>query len=510
MSTWTSGYVADIGYTHGFYRELTPQLISFVALAKGQRGLRRDGRISYCELGCGQGFSTNLLAAANPDIDFHATDFNPSQIAGARALATEAGAANVRFYESSFAEFGSEPELPDAFDVVALHGIYSWISAENRRHIVEFLRRRLKPGGFVYLSYNTLPGWAPVLPLRRLLVDEAGQRTGAIAPRIEEALRAVERFAAVSPGYLAQNPSVPARFEKLKGMSRNYLAHEYFNKDWTPFHFADVAVELAEAKLTFVGSAALLDHVDALNLSGEQAAFLAQVEDPVRREGLRDLIVNQQFRRDVFVKGPLAHSVLSSREAWLETRFAMSSERDDVPLKVTGARGEANLQPDTYGPLLDAFAQGPLNLREALGDPVLARLGWAKLMQALAVLVGAGHLHPALPTKDERERSRRTKAFNAAVCERAKASGDLAFLASPVTGGGVAVDRFAQLFLLAASKGEGDPSGWAWSVLRDQGQRIVRDGSPIESADENLAELRRRYEEFQSRRLPILRRLGIS
>src|SRR5690606_18685525 len=108
MSSWTSGYVADLGYTHGFYRELTPALLSLVALARGQHGPEPASPLEYCELGCGQGLSMSLLAAANPQVRFHATDFNPSQIAGARALAAEAGLNNVTFYDTSFSVFADE------------------------------------------------------------------------------------------------------------------------------------------------------------------------------------------------------------------------------------------------------------------------------------------------------------------------------------------------------------------------------------------------------------------
>src|SRR5690606_9249955 len=125
-------------------------------------------RPAYCELGCGQGFSTNLLSAANPDIDFYATDFNPAQIAGAQALCEAAGTKNVRFFDDSFAELEARPDLPK-FDVIALHGIYSWIAKEHRDTIVRFIDKRLKPGGLVYISYNCLPGWSGPAPLRQLL-----------------------------------------------------------------------------------------------------------------------------------------------------------------------------------------------------------------------------------------------------------------------------------------------------------------------------------------------------
>lgn len=504
---WTSGYVADLGYTHGFYRELTPELIRFVALTKG---IHAGMPLTYCELGCGQGFSANIIAAANPHIQVYATDFNPAQIAGARNLATDGGAQNIHFFDHAFEHFAGERALPDQFDIIALHGIYSWISPENRRHIVQLAQRKLKVGGLLYISYNTLPGWAAAMPLRRLMVDHAGMSSGHIAPRIEGAIGFVEKVQAAQAAFFVQNAAVGPRFDKMKTMSRNYLAHEYFNRDWTPFYFADVAAELGEAKLTYVGSAHLLDHIDAVNLSEAQQKLLADNPDPVRREGLRDFIVNQQFRRDVFIKGALPHTIASSREAWLDTRFVLSTARADVPLKVTGALGEATLHADTYEPLLDAFASGPKTLRQVLADQKIADLGWGKLMQGLTVLIGSGHLQPALPAKDEAKRRERTRAFNAAVYERAKGSADLGFLASPVAGGGVQVDRFQQLFLLARAEKQGDPAAFVWNILNAQNQRLMKDGKAIENAEDNISELRLRLTEFEEKRLPILQQLGIA
>lgn len=510
MSNWTAGYVADLGYTHGFYRELTPELLRLTALVNGMQGAPRTGPQSYCELGCGQGFSANLIAAANPHIEVHATDFNPAQIAGARALAAEAGTGNVHFYDDAFADFGSNTALPDQFDMIGLHGIYSWVSAENRRHIVDFIRQRLRIGGLLYISYNTMPGWAALMPMRRILVDQAGQSAGPILPRIEGSISFFDQLLAVAPAYFSQNPAVAARFEKLKGMSRNYLAHEYFNRDWTPFYFADVAADLAEAKVSFLGSANLLDQIDAINLTEPQRKFLAGEADPVRRQGLLDILINQQFRRDVFLKGAVSHSVSSSRAAWLEMRFVLSTRRADVPMTVNGALGTANLQPDVYGPLLDALAAGPRTVAQLVADKRVADLGWAQLVQALTILVGAGHLQPALPIKDENKRKERTRAFNTAVCNRARWSNELAFLASPVCGGGIPVDRFQQLFLLARGEKHADPAAFAWGVLEAQGQRLIKDGKPIEDAAENLAELRTRLVEFDASRVEVLQHLGIA
>lgn len=510
MSSWTSGYVADIGYTHGFYRELVPALLSFSGLASGKDATRLPVPLRYCELGCGQGFSANLIASANPSAEIHATDFNPAQIAGARRLAQDAGQTNVHFHEAAFADFAAEPSLPAQFDIIALHGIYSWISPENRRHIVSFIKQKLRPGGLVYISYNTLPGWASVMPLRRLMVDQAGLRKGPIAPRISEALAFAENLKAAGAAYFTQNSAIAGRLDKMKGMPREYLAHEYFNADWTPFYFADVAAELAEAKLGFVCSTHLLDQIDAVNMTSEQQALLAGIDDPVRRQGLRDYMVNQQFRRDIFVKGAVPLSPLEAQALWSEQRFALTTARVDVPLKAAGALGEANLQAEVYAPILDALAAGPVTFHQLTASKPIADLGWSRITQALSILVGTGHLQPSLPAADEAKRAQRTRAFNAAVMKRANHSADLQFLASPVTGGGVLVDRIQQLFLSGLAQKGVDPVEHVWARLSAQGQSLLKDGQPLHGAEANLAELRLRLAAFTEKRLPVLKQLGVA
>ena len=73
--SWADGYVVDVGYTEGFYPELTPVLLGFAALLGGT-GAPDFGRpFTYYELGCGNGKSTALLAAANPHGRFIGVDW---------------------------------------------------------------------------------------------------------------------------------------------------------------------------------------------------------------------------------------------------------------------------------------------------------------------------------------------------------------------------------------------------------------------------------------------------
>ena len=223
MTTWTSGYVADIGYTYGYYPELNPLRVNLAFL---NSGLIPPAIGTACELGFGQGLSANLHAAASVT-QWYGTDFNPSQAGFAQELAAASGS-GAKLFDEAFSDFANRADLPD-FDYIGLHGIWSWISDENRRVIVDFVRRKLKVGGVLYVSYNTLPGWASFAPMRHLMTEHAevlGAEGRGIVSRIDGAIEFAEKLLATNPIFSRANPGVAERLTKMKEHSRHYLAHE--------------------------------------------------------------------------------------------------------------------------------------------------------------------------------------------------------------------------------------------------------------------------------------------
>lgn len=509
MSDWTAGYVADIGYTYGYYNELNPLRARLAFL---NAGLVPPTAGTHCELGFGQGMSVNLHAAASGST-WYATDFNPSQAGFAQELARASGA-NAHLYDDAFADFCTRDDLPD-FDSIGLHGIWSWISDENRAVIVEFIRRKLKVGGVLYISYNTQPGWAAMVPMRDLLTEHAEVMAVpgcGIVSRIDGALGFAERLIATNPGYARANPAVAERLQQLKGQSRHYLAHEYFNRDWLPMPFSRIADWLAPSKLDYACSAHYLDHIDQINLSSEQQALLAEIPDPMFRQTVRDFCTNQQFRRDYWVKGARRLGAIERLEALRSERLILVTPRADVSLEVTTTLGKATMQEAVYGPILDTLADHQPRALAEIEQQLQGQVGFVQLLQAVMVLAGAGHLLSVTTESicaDDQSRSQR---LNAHLIDKARSSNDLNYLASPVTGGGIAVNRFQQLFLLARAQGKPETEwvGFTWQILAAQGQSLVRDGETLTSAEANLAELQVHVEQFVRKQLPILKALQIA
>ena len=510
MSDWSAGYVADIGYTFGYYTELNPLRIRLAFL---NQGLVFPESGAACELGFGQGMSTNLQAAASV-IRWYGTDFNPSQASFAQDLSkTCDNGASV--YDESFEEFAQRPNLPE-FDFIGLHGIWSWISDENRQVIVDFIRKKLKVGGVLYISYNTLPGWAAFAPMRHLMTEHAeiiGSEGRGIVSRINDAIEFADRLLATQPAFSRANPLVGERIKRLREQNRHYLAHEYFNRDWHPMHFATMAKWLAPAKVSYACSANYLEHVDAINMTAEQQTFLQEIPDVMFRESVRDFVINQQFRKDYWVKGPRKLSALDRTEALRAQRVLLITPRADVSLTINAAIGEVKLSETVYGPLLDYLADHKVRtLGQIESHGTKHQINFGQVIQAVMILIGANHLSPVQEDHVIGKAKKHADMINHTIMTKARSGGDISYLASPVTGGGVVASRFNQLFLLAIHNGRKQPSDWAkfvWDLLLIQGQKLVRDNKAIESDAENIAELTKQAEAFAEKQLPIFKSLQV-
>ncbi|MEX0739203.1 MAG: class I SAM-dependent methyltransferase [Pseudohongiella sp.] len=511
MNNWSAGYIADIGYTFGYYPELNPLRVKLAFLNKG---LKFPEVGNACELGFGQGVSANLHAAAS-STHWYGTDFNPAQAGFAQELAEISGC-GARLYDEAFSDFAARDDLPD-FDYIGLHGIWSWISDENRAVIVDFIRRKLKVGGVLYISYNTLPGWSNFAPMRHLMTEHAeviGAQGRGIVSRIEDAIEFADALLATNPIYLRANPNISDRVAKLREQNRQYLAHEYFNRDWHPMHFATMVDWLEPAKLSYACSANYLESIDSINLTEDQQKFLRDISDDMFRESVRDFMVNQQFRRDYWVKGERRMTVLEQNEEVRSIKIVLVSSRPDISLKTNGSLGEATMSEQIYSPILDYLADHkPKTLAQLEQAMPAYGVTMAKIVEATLILAASGHIATVQDDTVIQKAKKQTEKLNAKLCMRSRGSNDIDYLASPVTGGGIQVSRFQQLFLLSIGHGHKQPSDWAataWQILNIQGQRLVKEGKTLETPEENLAELNDQAEQFARKKLPSMKALLIA
>ena len=336
---------------------------------------------------------------------------------------------------------------------------------------------------------------------------------GGTVNRINGALEFSEGLLDVNPIFARANPQIAERLNKIKGQDRHYLAHEYFNRDWHPMYFSTMVDWLSPAKLNYACSAHLTDLIDVINLTGEQLDFLKSIPDAMFRETVRDFIVNQQFRRDYWVKGVRKISILEQVELMRKIRVILTVHRSDVVLKVGGALGEALLSEDVYNPILDFLADHKIKTVNQI-ELVMGEKGitFSQVVQVIMLLTGSGQLSIAQEENTSVKAKKQTDKLNSYIMNKSGNNGDIAYLASPVTGGGIVVKRFHQLFLLGVNKGKKQPSEcaqFAWQILVAHGQQIMKEDKPLKDSEENIKELTEQAVVFFEKQLPILKALQV-
>ena len=502
---WKDGYITEIEYVHGVYRELGPSVLNFVLLLQSMQPIALQEGFTYCDLGCGQGESVNLFAACHPEGQFHAIDFNPAHIAGARGLARQANLSNATFWEASFADLAAL-ELPQ-FDFITLHGVYTWVGQENRQRVTEFLHNKLKPGGVVYLSYNSLPGWSTHAPLRELLSSYADTQSGPLEERVERAIQFVELLKTSGASFFEANPSAKEFFEYVCTLPRNYVVHEFFNRDWTLFYHSEVVRNLAAAKLTFVGSASFAENQDMLRFSIPLQQVLDGVTDRVMRETVKDFAVAPLLRRDVFTRGRQKITPALQLEHFGRSLFALVVPQARMERKALFPIGEVLFERELYDPILFALEEKPQSLDELLGRPDVGVLGKARVIEALMVLLSAEYVMPAV--EPALYTLMTTRRLNNVTLERQIDNIEKQFLASPVLQNGIKVDWLERLLLLCEISENVEPLSFVWERMEASHHMLSKNGEVLQTKEENIAELVQIIESFQIHKLPLLRQLGV-
>ncbi|MEJ7932518.1 class I SAM-dependent methyltransferase [Ramlibacter sp. AN1015] len=495
---WSGGYVADMTYSHGYYHELAPSFIRFFLLMNGYANASQGGSYNYCELGYGQGVSCNLHAAANPRGRFAGTDFNPEHALFAQALAGQGG---LRPEQADWRALGFpdmlEVELPQ-FDFVTLHGVWSWIDGAARHALVEFLRRRLKLGGVVYLSYNVMPGWSAEKPLRDLLwlhTRQVGSRGAGTAARIEGALAFADALRKGKASFFNANPPASQMLDDMLRDDRHVVAHEYFNEAWHLTYFADVAEALDAANLSFACS------LHRSDLTGDvfqrtQALGLNRLPTALRQTA-NDFVLNRRFRRDVFVRGA-ARMDASQRDAALrEVSLVLQRPASAIVPALQTPYGTVSLDAAITRQIARVMAEisRPISIGELIAQADLHSVQLERVFEVLAALVAQSQLAPVFTDDAACAGDARCETMNRHVAARARHDDVLRYLASPVTGQAVEASRTDRLLLLAWTLGARSPEALAALAMREAGDAA--------------AECAARAEEFTASIVPLWRRLGI-
>jgi SAM-dependent methyltransferase len=433
MPSWADGYLTDSPYSEEYISALSPVELRLPLVLAGLAPPPLEEGFDYCELGCGQGLTTALLAAAFPQGRFHATDFNPTHIAQARRYCAERGITNAFFHDDSFAEFASR-DLPQ-FDYIALHGVWSWVSAEQRGVLLDFLSRKLKVGGAAYVSYNAKPGKLLHDPLRRVFKDLSGDPAAPAEHRAAKGMELLQRCLEEPFGVFRVIKDSPRIMDALSRKEASYLAHEYLGGHWQSFYCDEVHEALAAARLTFAATLDVVLNLEALSVPQALAEDYRRLPSAPLKFLFRDMLLNVAFRKDLFVRGPLPLTEAGLRRAWETTYLGRAPFHAAFVEEFGCPAGVVRLDRD---PLVrqayDLLGERSASLAELFA---LAPAGGAEMINVILLLLASEQARPFAAAYDIPDGSLGLDRVNAHSLREAVENGKGCWLASPQFGNAV-------------------------------------------------------------------------
>lgn len=254
------------------------------------------------EVGCAEGRNLFPLAARYPGAEFLGIDLSSKQIAVAEGRRKTLGLDNLRFLTQDI--LALENEKP--FNFIIIHGLYSWVPEDARIPLLTRTQSLLAPGGVIYVSYNTLPGWHFRNILRDFLLYSTRSCVSA-----EDKLRTAREALAIwskahSDPLTAGQQMVGTMLNSLNHLPDWYIFHELLENHNNPLYFSRFVEEASAASLQYVCDAELATVSDYDLPETAQSAVRTLANDMLSHEQFNDFIRQRMFRRSL-----LTHKKLS-------------------------------------------------------------------------------------------------------------------------------------------------------------------------------------------------------
>ena len=513
MSTAADGYVTDVAYTPGFYPHMAPVAMRYVAALNRVVPPKINAGFRYLELGCGLGRSLTTLAAANPQGEFIGIDLNPAHTAAIEKDIAAGGLTNARVIT---ADFGHLPKDLGSFDFIALHGVFSWVAPTVRDTLVALAKKRLAPGGLLLASYNAMPGWAHLQPIRGILRQYALLRQGDSVQRMRDALAYLVFIRDKQAKYFEDNPRAAAYVDSLIKQDVNYLVHEFLNEHWTSFYFSEVAGMFGSAGLAFIGSLPVFTNFWDLCVRPEFQDLFRTTTNRLVTESHKDFCANTAFRWDIYANAPrLMPEVLDRLRDADDLFFRTTRAGITLPYQANLGVVTSTVQGPLYQSLLDLLSGKSRRLSEILSAPEFKGTAPVDLTRAVDAGVAMGLFDVTAgpiseTTIDPASRLVLPSAFNKALLASDSLGGRAVALASVATGTGHHLGDFdAAILHELVTHGRDDIAARIDTRLANSGRALQQNGQPITDSNERSKLVQQSCDAFFTVGLPQLARLGI-
>lgn len=491
----------------------SPAMMQYIARLRGIETVSLEEPFTYLELGCRQGITSNLLAAAFPHATFIGIDNNSAQLERARAVAESGGLSNVQFIEHGM-EYLTTLDLPDC-DFISLQGVFDRVAQSSRQSLADVIAKTLKPGGMAYVSYNAMPGWAPLQPLRRVILNHRSSDPARSLESTVTGLQYLRYLRENDAAFFTANPAAQSFLDQLLGSDPGQVLQDYFSDEWEPLYFPEVGLAFGQAGMAYCGSTEVERNYTDLIVPEIFWSMLNAAENDFLRESHKSLILNESYRRDLYCKPGQKRPAEAVAEGFSDVVFGSTLPLGSIRREVKVGPHRMRLGDPIYRDLIPLAVGGAHTAAELIAHPAMAAHSGESTLTALQRLVASGQFRPfarkgpAVEGAMPRE-FRIASDFNRAILRERLMNDPNSYLASPVLGAGIRVDIFQGLMMQGMDEAGLDGTVEHVLAILAQGKHTWRRGTQEITDPADLRKVAEaQFAAFRKNWTPLLYRFGI-
>jgi hypothetical protein len=172
----------------------------------------------------------------------------------------------------------------EKFDYIIAHGVFSWVTDDAKKALLDFCAKHLAPAGVAVISFNLLAGWE-----KRLAIVDAAQKI-----REEHQVDAVRSLAILRE--VLQDDELKITIDDMLAKGAEILEFDDFapvNHPWPLDRFAAACVA---SGLHWLGESDPAENIPSGLDEAARASLAALVSDPLRMQMTADALAGRTFR----------------------------------------------------------------------------------------------------------------------------------------------------------------------------------------------------------------------
>ena len=351
----------DVPYESNPFAQTHPSRLFTVATLFGLKPTPVT-RCRVLELGCAAGGNLIPMADYLPDSEFVGVDLSARQIEHGLASVAKLGLKNVILKQADIAEIDV---AYGQFDYIIAHGVYSWVPAGVRDHLMRICGTMLTANGVAYISYNTYPGWHMRGMIRDMMIYHSSRFN---TPQLQmQQARALLDFLATNVKQESlYSQLLKQEVETLRHHADHYIYHEHLETVNDPLYFHQFIEHARKHDLAYLGESRIGSMVTG-NFGPEVEKTLKMLgSDQIQVEQYMDFLRNRLFRETLLCSNKLTpnwsvqpdtlrglHIASGAKPLLVEGRTTVDLHSEENQMYQT----PGNFQIGTNRPLLKAAIQ---------------------------------------------------------------------------------------------------------------------------------------------------------